>query len=253
MGPLRQQRPLRPPRGAHKGHEQGGPGAGARLESSRGAGQEQTRFLVLQVQPLSSRHENVVAVFFLTSTTSSLRGGRRPNRRKSSQRHRPCSLRWTGQKPTRMPLHRGDCRCTPVPCIGQNHGLGVQPTLQTMQDDSPSSQQGLFLGWGGCLRSTRDGGASSVPGQAPAVPGGWDRLTRSGERFACGHGLRADGDKACCPGDWPNHGVHGSLAEASRAYLSRPEGLRPQGAFKRTDQSLQPLWRCRGVNHRTVD
>ncbi len=150
-------------------------------------------------------------------------------------------------------LHRGDCRCTPVPCIGQNHGLGVQPTLQTMQDDSPSSQQGLLLGWGGCLRSTRDDGASSVPGQAPAVPGGWDRLTRSGERFACGHGLRADGNKARCPGDWPNHGVHGSLAEASRAYLSRPEGLRPQGAFKRTDQSLQPLWRCRGVNHRTVD
>ncbi len=31
---------------------------------------------------------------------------------------------------------RGDSRCTPVPCIGRNH-----PTLQTMQDDSPSSQQ----------------------------------------------------------------------------------------------------------------
>ncbi len=64
VGPLRQRRPLRHPRGAHKGHEQVGPGAGARLESSRGAGQEQTRFLVLQVQSLSSRHENVSAVFF---------------------------------------------------------------------------------------------------------------------------------------------------------------------------------------------
>ncbi len=85
---------------------------------------------------------------------------------------------------------RGDCRCTPVPCIGQNHGLRHQPTLQTMQVDSPSSQQGLLLGWGGSLCPTRYGGASSVPGQAPAIPGGWDCLTRSGERFACSHGLR---------------------------------------------------------------
>ncbi len=76
-----------------------------------------------------------------------------------------------------------------------------------MQDDSPSSQQGLILVWGGSLRPTCYGGASSVPGQAPAVPGGWDRLTGRGERFACGHGLRADGEKAHCPGDWPNHGV----------------------------------------------
>ncbi len=44
---------------------------------------------------------------------------------------------------------RGDCRSTPVPCIGQNHGLKHQPTIQTMQDDSPYSQQGLLLGWEG--------------------------------------------------------------------------------------------------------
>ncbi len=36
--------------------------------------------------------------------------------------------------------HRGDCHSTSVPCIGQNHGLGYQPTLQAKQDDSPSSQ-----------------------------------------------------------------------------------------------------------------
>ncbi len=96
---------------------------------------------------------------------------------------------------------RGDCRCTSVPCIGQNNGLGYQPTLQAMQDDSPSSQQGLLLGWGGSLCPTCYGSAASVPGQAPAVPGGWDRLTGSGEQFACGHGLRADGNKALCPGN----------------------------------------------------
>ncbi len=94
----------------------------------------------------------------------------------------------------RMAPHRGDWRCTPVPCIGQNHGLGYQPTLQTMQDDTPSSQHGLLVGWGGSLRPTCYGGGSSVPGQAPAVPGGRDHLTGSSERFACGHGLHADDD-----------------------------------------------------------
>ncbi len=92
--------------------------------------------------------------------------------------------------------HRGDCRGTSVPCIGQNPGLGYQPNLQAMQDDSPSSQQGLLLGWGGSLRPARYGGASSVPDKAPAVPEGRDRLTGHGERFACGIGLRkADGNK----------------------------------------------------------
>ncbi len=117
---------------------------------------------------------------------------------------------------------RRDCRSTSVPCVGQNHGLEYQPTLKAMQDDSPSSHQGLLLGWGESLHPACYGGASSVPGQAPAVPEGQDRLAGRGERFAGGHGLRADGDKACCPGDWPSHGVHGSPAEASMAYLSRP-------------------------------
>ncbi len=66
---------------------------------------------------------------------------------------------------------------------GYFHGLGYQPTLQTMQDDSPSSQQGLLLGWGGSRRPTCYGVASSVPGQAPAVPGGRDCLIGSSEQF----------------------------------------------------------------------
>ncbi len=48
-----------------------------------------------------------------------------------------------------------------------------------MQDDSPSSQQGLFLGWGRSLRPTRYGGAAGVPGKAPTIPGRRDRLTEA--------------------------------------------------------------------------
>ncbi len=76
--------------------------AGARLESSRRAGQEQTRFLVLQVQPPSSRNDRQRCRFFPTSTISLLRRGLRPNRHVSTQQHRPCFLRWTGRKPTGM-------------------------------------------------------------------------------------------------------------------------------------------------------
>ncbi len=80
-----------------------------------------------------------------------------------------------------MPPCRGDCRSTSVPCNGQNHGLGYQPTLQAMQDDSQSSQQGLLLGWGWRLCPACFGGASSVQSQAP---GGRDLLDGRGERFA---------------------------------------------------------------------
>ncbi len=58
----------------------------------------------------SSRHQvdkNVGAIFFPTSTASSLRRGLRPNRHMSIQQHRPCSLRWTGRRPTCM------CTCPP--------------------------------------------------------------------------------------------------------------------------------------------
>ncbi len=72
------------------------------MESSRRAGQEQTRFLVLQVQPPSSRNDCQRCRFFPTSTISSLRRGLRPNRHASTQQHRPCFLRWTGWKPTGM-------------------------------------------------------------------------------------------------------------------------------------------------------
>ncbi len=72
---------------------------------------------------------------------SSLRRGLRPNRRQSTQRHRPCSLRWTGRKPTGM------CACPLSRRLLLHTCAGHQPTLQTIQDDSPSSQQGLLLGW----------------------------------------------------------------------------------------------------------
>ncbi len=114
---------------------------------------------------------------------------------------------------------RGNYRCTSVTCVSQNHGLGYQPTIQTMQDDSPSSQQGLLLGWARSLCPACYGGAPGVPGQAPTVHGRRDRLTGSSGQSAGGHRLRADGDKARCQGDWPNHGIHGSPAEASMAYL----------------------------------
>ncbi len=44
-----------------------------------------------------------------------------------------------------MPPCRGDCRSTSVPCNGQNHGLGYQPTLQAMQDDSHLASKAYSL------------------------------------------------------------------------------------------------------------
>ncbi len=127
----------------------------------------------------SSRHQvdtRTSVQFFPTSTISSLRRGLRPNRRASTQRHRPCFLRWTERKPPGM------CACPPSRRLSLHTCALHRPkpwaryqlTLQTMQDDSPSSQQGLLLGWGGSLCSTCYGGASRVAGQAPAVPGGRD-------------------------------------------------------------------------------
>ncbi len=61
-----------------------------------------------EVQPPSSRHENVGAVFSRRPRSARLR----PNRRTSTQRHRPCFLRWTVRKPTGMSsLRTQTARC----------------------------------------------------------------------------------------------------------------------------------------------
>ncbi len=63
--------------------------------------------------------------------------------------------------------------------MGSDISLPSKPCRMTAH----LASKGLLLGLGGSLRPTCYGGASSVPDQAPAVPGGQDHLTGSGERF----------------------------------------------------------------------
>ncbi len=221
------------------------------MESSRGADQEQTRFLVLQVQPPPGGPENVGAVLSdvhdqLVKTWSAPQSARVHSATQAMFSHVD-GVEAHGY--VRIPPVE-NCRCTSVHCVGQNPGLGYQPTLQAMQVDSPSGQQGLLLGWGGSLRPARYGGASSIPGQAPAVPGGQVRHTdavndlRAATDFALMATKRAAQAIGRAMGFMVVQQRHlwltlADLRDADRKVL-----------LNAPISSLRPLWRCRGVNRR---
>lgn len=103
--------------------------------------------------------------------------------------------------------HPVDCQHTPVSCFSQDPWCRYQPTLQAVQDDGPSGQQSLVLGWGRNVLPASHGGATGFPGQTPAVPGGRGHHSRHYQRSECGDRLCSYGNNVRCSGDRPIHGL----------------------------------------------
>ncbi len=135
----------------------------------------------------------------------------------------PCSLRWTGAEDhgyVRMPPVKKTVAAHLCPALAKTMGSDISLHSKPCRMDSPSSQQGLLLRLGReplpytlwrCFKCSRPSSCSSWRA-GPSHRKRWTICVRP-RIFRC-------------PGDWPNHGVHGSPAEASMANVPiTPSGL----------------------------